>query len=301
MAGTKADYIKTIRALTNQVNDLEDTALRQTLALLNDTLAQIRARILTEEGWRLENARNLQAQVNDLIAIFQREATARASGAVVKAYELGVQSVDDPLAVSGLRLPIARLSRNVVAVLHGYSADLIKSISDEARTSINTAITQGLLGQQSPFDVMLRVSAIVGDTDRLSGLTGISARAEKIYRTETGRVYSIATQARQDQVAQMVPDLLKMWVATGDHRTRTGHLAAHGQTVRVAEPFKVAAQVGQPKEPLMYPRDPAGSPGNTINCRCRSVTWRAQYGDIVPQTTARVAAEIEQRKGAGTW
>lgn len=301
MAGTKADYIKTIRALTNQVNDLEDTALRQTLALLNDTLAQIRARILTEEGWRLENARNLQAQVNDLIAIFQREATARASGAVVKAYELGVRSVDDPLSVSGIRVPIARLSRNVVAVLQGYSADLIKSIADEARTGINAAITQGLLGQQSPFDTMKRISAIVGNPDRLSDLTGVSARAEKIYRTETGRVYSIATQARQDQIAQMVPDLMKMWVATGDHRTRTGHLAAHGQIVRIDTPFKVAAYVGGQKEELMYPRDPAGSPGNTINCRCRSVTWRAKYGEIVPQTTAKVDAEIEQRKGAGTW
>jgi uncharacterized protein with gpF-like domain len=301
MPATKAEYIKLIRDLTNSVNDLEDTALKQTLALLKDTLAKIRARILTEDGWRLENARNLQAQVNELIGVFEREAAARAGTATVKAYELGVKSVDDPLSASGIKMPIARISRNVVAVLQGYSADLIKNIAAEARTSINGAIVQGLLGQQSPFDTMKRISDIVGNPDKLSDLTGISARAEKIYRAETGRVFSIATQARQNQVAELAPDVMKMWVSTGDHRTRTGHLAAHGQIVKVNEPFKVAAQIGQPKEELMYPRDPAGSPGNVISCRCRSVTWRAKYGEIMPQTTAKVNAEIDKRKEIGAW
>jgi uncharacterized protein with gpF-like domain len=40
------------------------------------------------------------------------------------------------------------------------------------------------------------------------------------------------------------------------------HLAADGQVQDIDEPFDVGG------EQLMYPGDPAGSPGNTINCRC---------------------------------
>ncbi len=292
---TKADYIQSINAILRQVNTLEDDGLRRALQLLQDTLAQIRSRIVTAEGWRLENLANLQQQVNDLIAIFQRELANKTGGALVKAWELGQQSVDDPLLVSGVKIPIARLSRNVVAVLQNYSADLIKRIGDDTRASINATLASSMLGQQSPFDAMKTITATLGATDKLSDLTGVSARAEKIYRTEVGRVYSIATQARQNQVAELVPDLMKGWVATGDHRTRSGHLAAHGQMVRNDQPFKVAAHVGGPKEDLMYPRDPAGSPANIINCRCRSVTWRASYGEFLPRTTAKVDAETERR------
>jgi hypothetical protein len=292
---TKADYLKSINDILKQVDHLEDDGLRRAVQLLGETLAQIRSRMITAEGWRLDNLINLQQQVNDLIAVFQREMAQKTGGALIRAWELGTQSVDDPLAVSGIRVPIARLSRNVVAVLQNYSADLIQRIGDETRASINATLTQSMLGQQSPFDAMQTITNTLGVSDNLSQLTGVSARAEKIYRTEVGRVYSIATQARQNQVAELAPDLMKGWVATGDHRTRSGHLAAHGQLVKVNEPFKVAPHVGAPKEDLQFPRDPAGSAANTINCRCKSVSWRSSYGTFMPGTTRRVDLEKDKR------
>jgi len=293
--GSKTDYIKTLDALAKQANRLEDEAVRRAIRLLQDALREINQRVLTAEGWRLSNLENLQRQVNDIMERFRRQYTDAFSEIQTSAYRLGAQSVDEPLKVSGLRLEPARLNPLVVATLQGFSADLITKISEDVRTTINGTLTQSMLGLMSPFEAQKRISEIVGAKDKLSELTGISARAESIFRTEVGRVYSISTQARLMQVAETAPDVEKGWIATGDHRTRSGHLDAHGQRAKVDEPFEVSAERGGPKEKLMYPRDPRGSEENTINCRCRHIVWREGYGDFVPRTTTRVEQEIERR------
>ncbi len=282
-------------ALAKQATRLEDEAVRRAVRMLRDALREINQRILTAEGWRLSNLENLQRQVNDILERFRQQYTAAFADIQQSAYEIGVKSVDEPLKVSGLSLTPARLNPLVVATLQGFSAELITRISEEVRTTINATLAQSMLGLMSPFEAQRRIADIVGAKDKLSELTGISARAESIFRTEVGRVYSIATQARLEQVAEMAPDTEKGWIATGDHRTRSGHLEAHGQRVKIDEYFEVAAQRGGPKERLMYPRDPRGSPANTINCRCRHIVWREGYGDFVPKTTAKVEAEIEKR------
>ena len=269
--------------------------MRRAVRLLQDALREINQRVLTAEGWRLSNLENLQRQVNDIMERFRRQYTDAFAEIQTSAYHLGAQSVDEPLRVSGLRLEPARLNPLVVAVLQGFSADLITGISEDVRTTINAILSQSMLGEMSPFEAQKLISKIVGAKDKLSELTGISADAERIFRTEIGRVYSISTQARLMQVAETAPDVEKGWVTKGDHRTRSGHLDAHGQRVKVDEPFEVAAERGGTKEKLMYPRDPRGSAENTINCRCRHIVWREGYGDFVPQTSARVEKEIERR------
>lgn len=274
---------------------MEDDAARRAVRLLLAAQREITQRVITEEGWRLENLQSLQRQVNDILAKFEREYTAALSGIQVNAYQAGIETVDDPLRVSGITLTPARLNPNVIAVLQGFSADLIRNISAETRAAVNATIAQSLLGLQSPFEAQKRIAQIIGAHDSLRELTGISARAESQFRTETGRVYSIATQARQEQVAEFVPDLMKVWVATGDSRTRRDHLRAHGQTVKVDEFFEVGG------EKLRFPRDPRGSAGQTVNCRCRSISWRAGYGEPVPRTTARVEKEQERRADEFAW
>jgi hypothetical protein len=57
-------------------------------------------------------------------------------------------------------------------------------------------------------------------------------------------------------------DLEKSWLSTRDDRTREDHMDADGQLVGLNDPFTVGG------EQLDQPGDPAGSPGNVINCRC---------------------------------
>lgn len=55
----------------------------------------------------------------------------------------------------------------------------------------------------------------------------------------------------------------KTWISALEaNRTRDAHAMAHGQTVGMNEMFEVGGEM------LMHPGDPAGSPGNIINCLC---------------------------------
>lgn len=99
----------------------------------------------------------------------------------------------------------------------------------------------------------------------------LAYRAENIARTESLRVTS---QARQEALRQSIeqsgldPDnVVRVWNATGDKRTRDSHRAMDGQEVGVDEPFVTPSGVR-----LMFPGDPNGSPEETINCRCTVTT-----------------------------
>jgi len=62
-------------------------------------------------------------------------------------------------------------------------------------------------------------------------------------------------------------DAFKAWDSTGDGKVREWHKEAEDQgEIPFDEPFIVDG------EELMYPGDPAGSPENIINCRCRLKT-----------------------------
>jgi uncharacterized protein with gpF-like domain len=72
-----------------------------------------------------------------------------------------------------------------------------------------------------------------------------------------------------------VPQLRQQWWATLDDRTRETHRAAHEQIRDIGQPFEVGG------EALAFPGDPAGSPKETINCRCRVVPYAASWTDVV--------------------
>jgi len=67
------------------------------------------------------------------------------------------------------------------------------------------------------------------------------------------------------QTSKGVLTLTKNWVSILDSKTRDGHVNADGQSVGVDDNFTVNG------ESLKYPRDPAGSAGNTIRCRCVAI------------------------------
>lgn len=97
-------------------------------------------------------------------------------------------------------------------------------------------------------------------------------RAAIIARTETHS----ASQFSSMRVARTINrPLMKTWNSVSDHRTRDfvdpvaefDHRNMNGVSVAMDEPFRVSKKDGT-YEPLMFPGDPAGSPGNIIQCRC---------------------------------
>jgi len=142
--------------------------------------------------------------------------------------------------------------------MQGFSTDLVKGLTDDANKKISQELTLGLLGQKTPYEVMGAIGRNLKDK---SIFKSIAHRAETITRTEAGRVLEAAGQARKEKAAQVVPGLMKQWhYGHTAKNPRLDHMAAHGQIRKVDEPFDVGG------EKLMYPRDPAGSAANTINC-----------------------------------
>ena len=101
-------------------------------------------------------------------------------------------------------------------------------------------------------------------------------RAHIIARTET---HNAANYGAHNAAKATGLQLVKRWVTVEDHRTRDfleptisefSHRAVDGQEVALDAAFQVPTKFGG-VEALQYPGDVAGSPGNTINCRCASV------------------------------
>ena len=92
--------------------------------------------------------------------------------------------------------------------------------------------------------------------------TEIQTAVEGIKQTETDTFE--ATIAPTTMAGTTRTNYVKEWVTQGDEVVRPAHVQADSQQRPIEQPYLVGG------ENLMYPGDPAGSPGNIINCRCDS-------------------------------
>lgn len=144
----------------------------------------------------------------------------------------------------------------------------ITSVSETTRDIITRRVAKG---QDAGESIDAISSGIIKDLPSIS-----KRRGALIARTETHGAANFAMHATAKSTGL---DLIKEWVATGDHRTRSivrddsfDHLAMDGQKRPMDEPFEMP-WLGGGGEPLkiMYPGE-AGHPGGaTINCRCVSI------------------------------
>lgn len=95
-------------------------------------------------------------------------------------------------------------------------------------------------------------------------------RARVIARTET---VGAANAGSFNAALQSGVVKNKVWLATSDHRTRSTHVAADGQSVGLKKKFRV----GTAK--MEHPGDPAGGAAETINCRCTMIYERTEPKD----------------------
>lgn len=99
----------------------------------------------------------------------------------------------------------------------------------------------------------------------VTGTENWPARAKTVAVTEVHRAWNFGALAASMRIQrrEATVTIFKRWDARDDSATRPGHKRADGQTVSIYQPFIVNM------EALMMPGDPAGSPSNVINCRCK--------------------------------
>jgi hypothetical protein len=132
--------------------------------------------------------------------------------------------------------------------LRTKTAERVKDIDKATQTEIARVIRTGMDEGEGARAIARRLRE---EFDWMS-----DTRAEAIARTEG----SMAVNHSQHELYQEAGISKRKWLATLDGRVRDAHAAANLDEAEIDEPFIVGG------EALMYPGDPAGTPGNTINC-----------------------------------
>ena len=132
------------------------------------------------------------------------------------------------------------------------------------RRKIQSAVLQGILQGESPYEV----------AKRLQSVATMNYNASVRYaRTMTTNAQNAGRYESYRRATKLGVDLVIEWQATLDGRTRHEHRMLHGQRRKVDEPFEVDGFS------IMWPAQSHGPgssdiPQSTIwNCRCTLLAW----------------------------
>jgi hypothetical protein len=204
--------------------------------------------------------RRLKDEIERALQAWQQAATQAATGGAEAAWQAAITSLRAPMQAAGLaQVSLTGASINAGALLAAkrFMTSRIADLSLSAVNRLNAQLVQHLIGTQSLSDTITEVQRIMRGAAR--------SRAMTVTYTEIGRAYSIAHQDALERDAHMMPNLHKRWMKSGKLHPRPTHVDANGQIRKWNEPYIIDG------EKLMFPRDPDGSPGNTINCGCHSI------------------------------
>ena len=263
--------------------DNEKAVLKQLENNYKDALEEIDSKIAMLMGradadmqhviYQVEYQKALKKQIEGILLQLQTNEFETVSGYLTKCYEEGflgtmysMQSQGVPLAFPIDQEEIAAAIQHETALTTSlYNAFDIKDLQKKIAGEISRGFSTGALYK----DVARNVLAV----------TGISKnKAMRIARTEGHRITETAAHNAQLKAKARGADVVKIWDATLDGKTRDSHMKADGEIKEVEEKFSNG---------LMFPGDSSGKPEEVINCRCRS------------RTDARWALEAEETKMLG--
>ena len=151
-------------------------------------------------------------------------------------------------------------------ILEARGIDSFEGITKTHTERIMKQIEEGQRRNESITDITRRVASSLGTPGQLAG------KAETIARTETLTAVSVGQGAALENAKEVIPDLKKTWLTSGDNRVRDSHASLDGDTISVDEKFGNG---------LRYPRDTKSSdPSEVINCRCTLLLLPPENEDI---------------------
>ncbi len=310
MPTNKQLYTDKLNQAMSRYGAMEDSTVREILAMLEETRDAITVQMM--QGATPAGQYQLQAQqaaINRLIDDFERRADALLRQSTGSAFEVGGLSAVEPLQALGFRQAFYTPSIAQLNIMQDYSADLITGITNTLRQSVDREVRQAAIGRITPFQAMQAITKEFGGAEVKQGkmvVSGVSAKAEMDVRTELQAVYNSANQSQMADTATRIDGLLKRWIATGDSRTRRGHLEAHrkykNNPIPVDEPYKIRNWVFTKKRgwqikgtaELMYPADLSAPGWASINCRCTQALIAPGIGVIGSSLDGRIGAALKR-------
>jgi len=209
------------------------------------------------------------AVIDDKIATYESQMRDAVTGAQGKSFEAGQNLTPDILRRTEIAYRFAGISDELLATQRAYTADLIKNLADEMRGDITKTLRRSILTGEDAFSAARKIDDILGVSKR----AGYLNRSDVIARTEIGRMFSVARQAKDSEIAKTLPELEKEWVTginprnkdMGGGRGFVSHLILNGQIRKVNEPFDMGNGIE-----AMYPRDESLPPEHAVNCNCNT-------------------------------
>lgn len=283
-------YRRTIEQIMRRNGVFEAATAQQMLDMLAEVrsglVAQIAGIPSTDVSFQAAHMRALLAAVDAASTEINTRMGSHMASTVDTAWNAGTQDTNTLVYLGGGNpslLPI-HISTDALAISQTAAADMVRYVSGDFRARARSAITLGVLGQRPAFQIMQDVAELLRtQPTRQDPRLGTTAyQAERIVRTETNAVYSLASHLRQNQAVDIaMPQALKTWITAHDIRVRPSHVLAGQRYGRGGDPgpvpFPTAYMVGG--EAMQHPHDPKASAKERINCRCISIlinpAWEA--------------------------
>ena len=202
-------------------------------------------------------------------------ATAYINGKMPEIYKVNYDQIDPDALIPGIKYTM--VDEHTVSNLIKNGTIPQKKVDEDNDASWNTkqigsAVLQGILQGESIPNIAKRIMPIVGRNE---------ASAVRNARTMTTAAENRGRLDRYDDYESKGLIMGKVWIATGDDRTRDWHLSLDGQEVDKDEPF-----IDGNGNELQYPGDPDAAPETVWNCRCSMRSHitgvRGKSGKITP-------------------
>lgn len=246
---------------------------KQTLELLKENYQQalndINIKIAELKGrddadmqnviYQLNYQKALQGQVRTILEQLQDNNYQTVSEYLVKSYEQGYIGTMYDLQGQGIPIIVPIDQRQVVIAIQNetkLSEDLYTALGKDTREmsrQIASEISRGIASSSGYSEIARNIS----------NRAAISRNnAMRIARTEAHRIQNKAISDAQWKAKERGADIVKIWSAALDDRTRETHRRLDGQIRELEEPFKIDGLEA------MEPGD-FGDPAEDCNCRCR--------------------------------
>jgi hypothetical protein len=239
--------------------------------------------------WQLYHLPQFKAATERALAEFGRQFGVELGELQQASWNFGIDLVDVPLRSIGIVAAMPEIDVSALNAYREFGLDKVQGLTRSAIEKINSEISMGLMGEKSPYEVMKAVGRNLKDKGVFNSLL---KRAETIVKNEAGRALEKASSDRKIAAAKVVPGLMKIWhyghiakMPRLDHMAAASRYAPGGDPgpIPVDQPFMVGG------EALMHPRDPAGSPENTINCGCTSLFYHPRWDEMTQESQSRAA------------
>ena len=263
------DTIKRYEKETIQAQlDNEKEVLKRLESNYKDALEEVNSKIAELMGradadmqhviYQVDYQRALKAQIQGILNNMQGNEFSTVSEYLTKCYDEGFLGTMYSLQSQGIPLVIPMNQEQIAAAIQhetNLSSGLYKAFDTaDLQKKIAGEISRGFTVGSSFSEIARNVSAYANISRN---------NAARIVKTEGHRITETAAYHAQQKAKDRGADVVKIWDASLDAKTRESHVKVDGEIREIGKKFSNG---------LMFPGDPSGKAAEVINCRCRSRT-----------------------------